>query len=87
VVGAIDNVHGDATAAACVTVNVCPATLRVPVRCVPALAAMLYPTTPFPFPVAPDVTVIHVALLAAVHAQPDPAVTAIVPVLAAADAS
>jgi hypothetical protein len=48
---------------------------------------MLYPTTPFPFPVAPDVTVIHVALLAAVHAQPDPAVTAIVPVLAAADAS
>jgi hypothetical protein len=87
VVGAIDNVHGDATAAACVTVNVCPATLRVPVRCAPLLAAMLYPTAPFPLPSAPDVTVIHDALLVAVQAQPAPAVTVIVPVAAVPAAS
>jgi len=79
-------VHEAATAA-CVTVNVWPATVSVPARCAPLFAAMLYPTTPFPLPVAPDVTEIHGALLAAVHAQPDPAVTVIVPVIPVAGAS
>ena len=40
-------------------------------------------TEPFPLPLAPAVTVIHASLLVAVHAQPVPAVTATVPVLAA----
>jgi hypothetical protein len=33
-----------------------------------------------PLPAVPPVTVIHVALLKAVHSQPPPAVTATVPV-------
>jgi hypothetical protein len=37
-------------------------------------------------PVAPEVTVSHVALLAAVHAQPAPLVTVTVPELALAGA-
>jgi hypothetical protein len=48
---------------------------------------MLYPTVPFPLPPAPVETVIHDALLAAVQAHPDPAVTAIVPLVAVAGAS
>ena len=36
-----------------------------------------------PFPLAPAVTVIQVALLVAVHVQPAPAVTVTVPVVAA----
>jgi hypothetical protein len=36
-----------------------------------------------PLPLAPDVTVSHEALLAAVHAQPAPAVIATLPVAAA----
>src|SRR5439155_1214563 len=49
---------------ACVTVNVLPATVSVPVRDVPAVfAAMLNVTLPLPEPVAPAVTVIHGALL------------------------
>jgi hypothetical protein len=39
---------------------------------------MLKTTEPLPLPLAPDVIVIHVALLAAVQAQPVPAVTATV---------
>jgi len=35
---------------------------------------------PLPLPLAPAVTVIHAALLTAVHAQPAPAVTAVLPV-------
>ena len=38
-----------------------------------------------PLPLAPALIVIHVALLAAVHAQPVPAVTVTVPVVAADD--
>jgi hypothetical protein len=41
-------------------------------------------TVPGPLPLAPDVIVIHVALSVAVHAQPAGAVTAMVPVPAAA---
>ena len=36
-------------------------------------------TVPFPVPLAPDVTVIHDALLTAVHPQPLPAVTVTLP--------
>jgi hypothetical protein len=51
------------------------------------LAATLKPTGPLPVPFAPDVIVTHEALLVAVHAQPAPAVTVTVPVLAAAPTS
>jgi hypothetical protein len=58
-------------------VNVCPATVKVPVRCAPVLAVAVNPTLPFPLPLAPDVIVSHEALLVAVHPQPVEAVTAI----------
>jgi hypothetical protein len=58
----------------------------VPVRAPPVFAATLNPTAPFPVPVAPDVTVIHCALLLAVHAHAAVVVTLTVPVLAAAGA-
>ena len=59
-----------------VTVNVCPPTVIVPMRCVaPVFAATVKPTEPFPLPDAPLVTVIQETLLAAVQAQPVPAVT------------
>jgi hypothetical protein len=65
----------------CVTVKVWPATVRVPVRdAVVVLAAALKLTDPLPLPEAPAVTVIHAALLAAVHAQPVGIVTVIDPV-------
>jgi hypothetical protein len=54
----------------CVTVNVCPAMVSVPVRAAPVLAAMAKLTVPLPVPLAPDVIVIHAALLAAVQAHP-----------------
>ena len=58
-------------AASWLTVKVCPATVTVPVRAVPAvLAATLSETVPLPVPVAPAVTVIQLALLVAVRAHP-----------------
>jgi hypothetical protein len=65
-----------AGACACVTVNVWPATVRVPVRGAPVLAATVKPTLPLPEPLAPDVTVIQDALLVAVHVHPAVVVTA-----------
>lgn len=59
---------------ACVTVNVCPAIVNVPVRAVPGFAATVKLTVPLLVPLAPAVTVIHDALLAAVQAQPAPLV-------------
>ena len=78
-----------AGAAACVTVNVWPAMVMVPVRALPGFAATLNATEPFPVPLAPDVTVIQFAGLFAVQAQPLPAVTATVPLppAAASDAA
>jgi len=67
-------------AAACVTVNVWPAMVRVPERAPPVLAATLNPTEPFPLPFAPEVTATHPALLLAVQVQPLPVDTATVPV-------
>jgi hypothetical protein len=79
-----DNVKVQGTPA-CVTVNVCPATVSVPVReLVEVLAAMLKLTVPLPDPLAPAVTVIHAALLTAVHAQPVVVVTFVPPVPPAA---
>ena len=49
--GAIVNVHG---APACVTLNVWPAIVTVPVRCaVPVFAATVTATVPLPVPLAP----------------------------------
>jgi len=60
-------------------VKVCPATVSVPLRALPVLAAMLKPTDPFPVPLAPEVIVSHDALLLAVHAHPLVVVTATLP--------
>ena len=71
----------ETAAAACVTLNVWPAMLRVPARGPPVLAATLNPTDPFPLPLAPEVTSTHPALLLAVQVQPLPLVdTSTVPV-------
>jgi hypothetical protein len=58
-----------------VTVKVLPPMVNVPVRCGPVFAATENCVTPSPLPLAPEVMVIHVALLAAVHAQPVAVVT------------
>jgi hypothetical protein len=72
-------------AAACVTANVVPAIVSDPLRLVVAVfAATLNPTLPDPDPDAPLVTVIHDALLLALHAQPVAAVTLLLPVPPAA---
>ena len=68
-------------AASCVTVNVWPPAVIVPVRDVVAeFGATLNVTVPFPDPLAPPVTVIQPTPLAAVHAQPLPLVTVNEPV-------
>ena len=69
-------------AAACVTVNVCPAMVIVPVReLVFGLDEALNVTVPLPLPLAPPVTVSQdVLLLTAVHAHPVAAVTPTLPV-------
>jgi hypothetical protein len=65
--------------------NVVPAMVSVPDRLVVAVfAATLNETLPGPVPLAPLVTEIHEALLAAVQAQLAPAVTVLLPVPAAA---
>jgi hypothetical protein len=53
----------------CVTVNTCPPAVMVPVRAVAAFAAAVNCTLPGPFPLAPAVMLIHVALAVAVHAH------------------
>ena len=55
--------------AACVTANVWPAIVSVPLRTTPVLAATLKFTFPGPVPLAAEVTVIHGALLDADHAH------------------
>jgi hypothetical protein len=67
--------------AACVTVNVRPAIVSVPVRCeLLVLGATLKLTAPPPEPVAPPVTVIHDVLLTPVQLHPDVVVTVDAPV-------
>jgi hypothetical protein len=63
----------------CVAVNVCPATVREPVRVGPSVAATSNATAPLPLLLAPDVIVIHPAWLVAVHGQPSPVETVTVP--------
>jgi hypothetical protein len=63
------------------TVNVWPAIVSAPDREGPVFAATLNCTVPSPLPVAPAVTVIHAALLDAVHAHPAAVRTVTVPVL------
>ena len=66
--------------AVCVTLNVVPAIVSVPLRLeAPVLAATLNATVPFPDPDAPLVTVIQEALLAAVHGHPVATVTVLLP--------
>ena len=69
-------------AAACVTLNVWPPIVSVPVRAlVFGLADALNATVPAPLPLAPLVTVNHdVLLLTPVHAHPASVVTAVDPV-------
>jgi len=67
-------------APACSIVNVWPAIVIVPVRGAPvAFAWTVNSTVSLPDPLAPFVTVTQAALVAAVHAQPAPAVTVTVP--------
>jgi hypothetical protein len=58
------------TTAAWFTVKDRPATAIVPLRAPPLLPATLKPAEPLPLPLAPDVTVIHDALLLADHWHP-----------------
>jgi hypothetical protein len=74
--GAIAKLHD----VACVTVNVWPAIVNVPVRKTPGFTATVKLTVPLPVPEAPDVTVIQLTLATAVHEHPVPAVTALEPV-------
>ncbi len=55
--------------------NVCPATVIVPVRANPVFAATVKFNAPLPLPGEPLVIVIQLALLVAVHAQPAVVVT------------
>jgi hypothetical protein len=64
----------------CVTVNVAPAMVMVPVRVDPVLFATANVTAPFPVLEAPLVTVIQLSLLTAVHVHQSAAVTVVVPV-------
>jgi len=59
----------------CDTVTVCPAIVSVPVRAAPLFAATENVTVPLPLRLESLVTVIHGALLTAVHVQPDVVVT------------
>ena len=61
-----------------------PPIVSVAVRTPPVLAPVEYATVPLPDPDAPDVTVSHDALLAAVQPQPVPDVTATAPLPAVA---
>jgi hypothetical protein len=66
----------------CVTVNVSPAIVNVPVRSEPVVfSATVNFTVPLPVPLLPLVTVIQLALLTAVHEQSDWVVTDIGPLV------
>jgi hypothetical protein len=75
-------VHGTP---ACVIVKACPPPVIVPVRlALPVFAATVNDTVPVPEPLAVPVTVIQLAVLAAVQAQPAIVVTVNDPVPPAA---
>ena len=54
----------------CCTVNVWPAMVSVPVLTFVGFDATENVTDPLPFPIAPEVTVIHGVLLVALHVHP-----------------
>ena len=82
---AFGEIDGEQAAAACVTVNVAPAIVSVPVRLeATVFAATPNVTEPLPEPVAPPVTVIHGALLVAVQLHPVATNTLLPPLPAAA---
>ncbi len=62
--------HEADTEPACDTVNVCPATVIVPVCAAPLFGATVQYTWPLPDPEKPEVIVIHEALLLAIQLQP-----------------
>jgi hypothetical protein len=66
---------GGAAAAACDTVNVCPAIVSVPLRAAALFAATVKATVPLPVPDPPLVMLIHDAFDAAVHVHPLAVVT------------
>ena len=70
--GVTVNVHG---AADCVTVNVWPAIVSVPLRSAPGFAPVVNVTVPLPEPDAAEDTAIHAAFAVAVHEQPLAVVT------------
>jgi hypothetical protein len=70
--GAMAKLHA---AAACMTLNVWPAIVTVPVRAAPVFAATDRATVPLPVPEPPLVTVIHGTFGVAVHVQAGPVVT------------
>lgn len=72
VVGVTANVHST-----CVTVNVWPAIVIVPVRLDPLKLENVNATVPLPLPLDPDVICSQPTFEAAVHVQPAPVVTAI----------
>jgi hypothetical protein len=75
-------------AADCVTVNVCPAMVIVPLRCdAVGFAPMSNVTAPSPLPLAGPENVNHAALLVADHAHPSGAVIDDDPLAAPAPAS
>ena len=76
----VDMIVGEQVLAAWLTVNVWPAIAIVPERAAPVFAAALKPTLPPPVPLAPDVTVTHPSLLAAVQEQALPVATVALPV-------
>jgi hypothetical protein len=63
----------------CVTVTTRPATVTVPDRAGPSIAATCKTTTPGPLPVAPEATEIHGTELCALQLQPAVAETATCP--------
>src|SRR5690242_14224121 len=76
----VGEIVGEHDSPDCVTVNVAAPTVRVPVRLVaPVFDATVNETVLAPVAADPAVTVIHAALLAAVHAQPTEAVALVLP--------
>ena len=75
-VGYMEKLHEEL--ASWVTDRVWPATFKLPVLAEPGLAATAKETAPFPVPLAPEVIVIQLSLVAD-HAQPLPVLTDTLP--------
>ncbi len=80
VAGSVSWKVAESEAPTCVTVNVCPAIVTVPVLGGPALSGMAMNTLPLPIPLAPVRIVMNGEVVLAVHAHPLFVVTMIVDV-------